>query len=103
MTNTNHVNSLFDYLDKAVDALEKELKVDIRPTEKKEASDTTGGSWEKEEVEILNPFAEAQRVLGKVEAVADEIVHDEQKAAALLEVAKVHTEIGKQLLDSFDF
>lgn len=71
------------------------------PSEK-EASNTTGGSFEgEEEAFILNPLIEAQRVLGKVEEVADSIDSYEQKAAALLEVAKVHTQIGKQLLDDF--
>ena len=67
----------------------------------KEASNTTGGSFA-EDAEILNPIVEAQRVLGKVEEVANDL-DPEQKAAALLEVSKVHTEIGRQLLDSFDF
>jgi hypothetical protein len=69
-----------------------------KPAEK-EASNTTGGSWE-EEGEILNPFIEAQRVLGKVEAAADEL-DTETKTRALIEVAKVHSEIGKQLLEEF--
>lgn len=88
-----------DLLDSVADRLEESLKTPV--TDTNEAPH--GEDPSVENVELLNPFAEAQRVLGKVEAVADELTHDEQKAAALLEVAKAHTEIGKQLLDSFDF
>lgn len=115
MTNPNPVSSLFDYLDKAVDALETHLNTEIRPSAQKEPCNTTGGSWDScdkeehntaeasidEDVEILNPFIEAQRVLGKVEEVAKDL-DDLDEAHLLLEVAKVHTEIGKQLLDDFE-
>lgn len=66
----------------------------------KEASNTTGGSWD-EDGEILNPFIEAQRVLGLAEEAAEGLTNREVRVATLIEVAKAHTEIGKQLLDDF--
>jgi hypothetical protein len=113
MTNPNPLSSLFDYLDKAVDALENNLNTEVRP---KEASNSTGGTWEPCEKEacnttggsfpdqgdVLNPAIEAQRVLAKVEETVENSDID-TKAAVLLEVAKVHTQIGAQLLSDFDF
>ena len=83
----------------------------------KEASNTAGGIWEpcekeacnttggfiQEEVEILNPAAEAQRLLKKAEEVADTLDDQNVKAASFLEIARAHTQVGAQLLDSFDF
>ncbi|UDL16811.1 hypothetical protein SEA_ATUIN_141 [Arthrobacter phage Atuin] len=112
MTQSNPLNSLFDYLDTAVDALEKHLNTDIRPTEKKEPENSTGGSIPEKEASnqtggtwgeaIDNPYSEAQRVLGEVEAIVEDS-DVETRAAVLLEVAKVHTQIGAQLLSDFDF
>jgi hypothetical protein len=91
-------------LETAADAIEDAINAAPTPKpEQKEASNTTGGTWESGEVELKNPLAEAQRVLNKAEEVAEGLTNEEVKVSALLEVAKVHTEIGKQLLLDFDF
>jgi hypothetical protein len=86
------INALFDKLSEDL----SNLAENTVPQEK-EASNETGGTWNT----VLDPFAEATRVLGKVEELAEDL-EDLHKASALLEVAKQHTEIGKQLLDAFE-
>jgi hypothetical protein len=94
-------------IETAADEIEKTLKKEASNSTggtwepiAKEASNTTGGSFDEEEGEILNPFIEAQRVLSKVEQVANDL-DDNAKAAALIEVAKIHSNIGQQLLEDF--
>lgn len=102
MTSNTPVDLIASLLERAADAIEETLQT---PTAPKEASNTTGGTWEPsaEEGEILNPAMEAQRILAKAEAAADEVLEAEVKSAVLIEVARAHTQIGAQLLSDFDF
>lgn len=71
--------------------------------QQKEASNTTGGTWEEpSETVILDPFLKATEVLNKLEDLADNHPDLDQKASLLISVAHGHTEIGKQLLDAFE-
>lgn len=91
-----------DLLDSVADKIEDALKAAETP-KPEEGNHTPQRPEEAREVEIKNPIAEAQRVLGLAEEAAEGLANREVKAATLIEVAKVHTEIGKQLLLDFDF
>lgn len=108
---TNPLDFVADLLDSVADRLEESIKnADPKP----EANHTPQRPEEvpvetvvSSDIQVNggiidNPFISATQVLEKVEAIADDL-DDLDKASLLLEVAKGHTEIGKQLLDSFDF
>ena len=96
-------NSLPDFASLLMEDVVKTFKGMVPEDVLKNFSPEEPNESPEETAELNHPFLEAQRVLNKVEEIADSRNDMDAKASLLLSVAAGHTEIGRQLLDSFDF